>query len=148
MNKVKHLLSIENFSDLLKLVQLTNNNPENYIIESDQWYFKYNTKTNRIEHSGAITFDNIINTPFVTFEELILNFPQKWINVFESIEQKWYENIPEHGVLCWVFHTPNKKFLRIINEYNPSLKLPFFSNGINWLNAEPLTNDEIKQFLR
>lgn len=66
-------------------------------------------------------------------------------------EPKWYENIPAHGVLCWV---------KDYEEQEPSLVLvtgygkmhesmgKFKNNRGAWCCAEPLTNEEIKQFLR
>jgi hypothetical protein len=64
---------------------------------------------------------------------------------------KWYENIPEQGILCW------------ISDRNPELKINIACitkimvgryvdyidrNGVKWGYATPLTNEEIEQFLR
>ena len=56
---------------------------------------------------------------------------------------EWFEQIPEHGVLCWVsdiYSNPdaNNAALRVITKH-------FFDE---WRYATPLTDDEIKQFLR
>lgn len=64
-----------------------------------------------------------------------------------SIKQNWYDNIPEHGVLCWV-HNAKKitPICSIITKYRDNT----FVSGVGgfWDYAEPLTNKEIKQFLR
>lgn len=67
-------------------------------------------------------------------------------------EPQWYENIPEHGVLCWVRdHRVDKPRIRVIDRYgHHSIDFRFFAVGgeAGWKYATPLTNDEIKQFLR
>jgi hypothetical protein len=63
---------------------------------------------------------------------------------------KWYENIPEHGVLCWV--GDNKPFVestKIVNIIKMREVNQFISiRGARWNYALPLTNEEIKQFLQ
>lgn len=65
---------------------------------------------------------------------------------------EWYENIPEHGVLCWYgskYHElPVKsRCLTIITRYLQGEGLPFVSSsGARHENCLPLTNEEIKQF--
>lgn len=63
---------------------------------------------------------------------------------------KWYENIPSHGILCWVGHDDNEKTLiALITSYYPDAYWPFFRyNENSWKFATPLSNDEIRQFLR
>ena len=63
--------------------------------------------------------------------------------------KEWYETIPEHGVLCWVsdYDMGNKTSTAIVYRYNP-LSGTFGSKNTAWKYATPLTNDEIKQFLR
>lgn len=63
---------------------------------------------------------------------------------------EWYENIPEHGVLCWVSDTRSNPSsdtaLRIITTHKSGeFEEPF---GTEWAYATPLTDAEIKQFLR
>lgn len=65
-------------------------------------------------------------------------------------EPEWYENIPEHGVLCWVsdaLTTPSTNSrLRIVKDvYKDGFRT---MDGTPWVYATPLTNDEIRQFLR
>jgi len=65
-------------------------------------------------------------------------------------EPKWYENIPPHGVLCWVKlageSCNTRKRPAVVIEYSPPLF--YCTNGCQWRYATPLTDDEIKQFLR
>jgi hypothetical protein len=65
---------------------------------------------------------------------------------------KWYENIPKQGVLCWVSSTveyPNRanSSLTIIKALDINGNYADYLNH-TWFDAEPLTNEEIKQFLR
>lgn len=64
---------------------------------------------------------------------------------------KWYENIPEHGVLCWIndIDPQHRNLISIITDYDSNSKLRFRRKNLGgWQYATPLTDDEIKQFLR
>ena len=64
---------------------------------------------------------------------------------------EWYENIPSHGVLCWVSDkNPKIKFgLACITKVEVGNYQEYVDrNDISWSYATPLTNEEIKQFLR
>lgn len=63
-------------------------------------------------------------------------------------EPEWYENIPPQGVLCWVYDVEGTKelFLRVIKGKEGELFR--VKSGSTWKYATPLTNDEIKGFLR
>lgn len=81
------------------------------------------------------------------------SFPtREWRIKPESL--KWYEKIPKHGVLCWVSAIPNDPMIEndticIILKYVEDALNPFYSNfGQYWKYAIPLTDEEIKQFLR
>jgi hypothetical protein len=66
-------------------------------------------------------------------------------------EPQWWENIPTHGVLCWVSDkNPEIKFgLASITRVEAGNYQEYVdSNDISWSYASPLTNEEIKQFLR
>ena len=66
-------------------------------------------------------------------------------------EPKWYEQIPDHGVLCWVTkHTSFVlgKSIDIIYKYQDGWKLPFHGLSICWRIAVPLTSEQIRKFLR
>ena len=64
-------------------------------------------------------------------------------------EKPWYENIPSHGVLCWVSDTTENP------DENSAIAIVMHKSNVyvthkpsTWTYATPLTNDEIKQFLR
>lgn len=62
----------------------------------------------------------------------------------------WYEEIPEQGVLCKVWDGSSIKpsIARII-DYDGARNFPFRqSPSLAWEFAEPITDEEIKQFLR
>ena len=83
------------------------------------------------------------------------------LNEFEAYDwriksepPKWYENIPSHGVLCWVsdlYKEPNysNSSLTIIVSVRTVIDHRVYKSryGVEYLNVTPLTNDEIKQFL-
>lgn len=77
-----------------------------------------------------------------------------WMNHYEyrikPTPPKWYENIPEHGVLCWVRGMADDDgVLRIILYHNPSSQYPYCDNEFTtWAFAHPLSNQEIQQFIR
>ena len=63
----------------------------------------------------------------------------------------WFNNIPKHGVLCLVNgHGSNSMpHIQVITRYKPDERTPFVNKlGRSWVYATPLTNEEIKQFLR
>lgn len=75
----------------------------------------------------------------------------------DNIIPKWYDNIPEHGVLCWVGEhlpiTKNANSLRPIVEYDSDRGYGFImyrTEAIiaSWTHAVPLTNEEIEGFKR
>jgi hypothetical protein len=73
-------------------------------------------------------------------------------NLEFRIVREWYENIPKHGRLCWVWDDPENELLRnqaitVINRYSIEEKLFINNRNVPWRYAAPLTNDEIKQFL-
>jgi len=68
-------------------------------------------------------------------------------------EPDWWENIPEHGVLCWVSDIDEtirnniiERITSFVNEYSYH---GFRSKtGAAWKYATPLTNEEIERFKR
>ena len=77
-----------------------------------------------------------------------------------SKESEWWENMPQHGILCWVsdkISDSNKK-LRIVTSvreviehkwFGPDEKhLEFGIEVLYWRYATPLTNEEIERFKR
>lgn len=66
-------------------------------------------------------------------------------------KNQWYDEIPEQGVLCWisdVFEKPNYESTIDIIAGCSDDGLYINQGGTSWKHATPLTNDEIKQFLR
>ena len=92
------------------------------------------------------------------FEGIFNNFDALELKFFNEYEwrikpepPKWYENIPEHGVLCWIndIDPQHRNLISIITDYDSNSKLRFRRKNLGgWQYATPLTDDEIKQFLR
>jgi len=65
-------------------------------------------------------------------------------------EPEWHENIPEHGVLCWVsdMEKSHESVIDLIIKFVGDSSYKF--RGINsaWFFAKPLTNKEIEEFKR
>ena len=61
-------------------------------------------------------------------------------------EVKWYDDIPEGGVLCWVWDTYQVRWeIDIIKEYNGSQFIGH--TDTEWDQAKPLTKSEINTFI-
>lgn len=46
-----------------------------------------------------------------------------WVGEVLTIPEKWYDNIPEEGVLCWVGDTKkSKEMAKVIAQYCPELE--------------------------
>lgn len=65
---------------------------------------------------------------------------------------RWYDNIPEQGVLCWCSQDNDdecERQLVKIDRYAPK-ELGFYkrSNGASYDAIQPLTNEEIEEFKR
>lgn len=80
------------------------------------------------------------------------NPPQWEANTIYRIkpqEKPWYDQIPPHGVLCWAGDASDEKFIKIIISVEAYGEYRFIDQSeCGWNHATPLTNDEIKQFLR
>jgi hypothetical protein len=76
----------------------------------------------------------------------------KWVFRIKEVEPYWWENIPKHGVLCWVDDydpDPNIGLLNVVIKVGSENYRRFVDvNDCRWDYATPLTNEEIKQFLR
>lgn len=74
-------------------------------------------------------------------------FPSQW-QIYK--EPKWYENIPDSGVLCWVKDDEGKVFNKypetVINYCDDSTHF-FETPDESWMYAKPLTKQEIQVFL-
>jgi hypothetical protein len=67
-------------------------------------------------------------------------------------EPSWYENIPEHGVLCWTCDVEENttRYLDLITAFIGEYGYYKFrsKDGALWVFATPLTNEEIEAFKR
>jgi hypothetical protein len=64
----------------------------------------------------------------------------------KSQPKPWHDDIPPHGVLCWV--KDDDRFEPIIDIIKWVRDGFYESNSGEWNIATPLTDDEIRQFLR
>ena len=64
---------------------------------------------------------------------------------------RWYENMPEQGVLCWCKEYEDdinyKRLLERIDEYTEGRFLSR-TTGFLYKTVQPLTNEEIEEFKR
>ena len=73
--------------------------------------------------------------------EQLFAVPANW-SIYK--EPKWYENIPDGGVLCWV---NGEKIVDSITDYDSDFKNRFTSANDNFHSAKPLTKQEIQVFM-
>lgn len=60
--------------------------------------------------------------------------------------KQWYENIPESGVVCWVWDDDKRKTTDIIVGYDKPSRARFQSTfGLFWRNAEPIKPEDLYQ---
>jgi hypothetical protein len=69
-------------------------------------------------------------------------------NISYRIKFEWYEDIPETGVICWVWDEPDdSKQIAIINDYYSKSNYPYVETrqigNTSWKNAVPLTKEEV-----
>ena len=82
----------------------------------------------------------------------ITNMISAWDYYDKVVEIKeWYEDIPENGRLCRVWGgsiTRTNARILVVKSYNKNIAYHFKTNFDGcWTHAEPLTNNEIKEFL-
>ena len=72
--------------------------------------------------------------------------PEDW-EVY--MRPKWYENIPDDGVLCWVseLNEAPLKYPVLIDAYKKDLARPFKNTVYHFPYAGPLTKQEIQVFM-
>ena len=71
-------------------------------------------------------------------------FPNQW-QIYK--EKKWYENIPDGGVLCWCKDGESDKEVTDIVTEQGSANGYFTPNLKHWIYATPLTLQEIQAFM-
>ena len=85
-----------------------------------------------------------------SFEMFYLIPPEQW--AIKPKEPNWWENIPEHGVLCWVNDydpDPNIGLINVVIKVESGNYRRFVDvNDCRWDYAIPLTNEEIEAFKR
>jgi hypothetical protein len=63
-------------------------------------------------------------------------------------EPKWYENIPEQGVLCWVSDViGNKTNIHLITKYIQMNEFPYVTKNSCYKYATPLMLEEAEQYI-
>jgi len=83
-----------------------------------------------------------------TIDPLVRINPSEKLNKPRTvwIEQKWYEDIPEQGVLCWT-NDRKEDICLIVGYHEGSSTCRFSANIISYKLPIPLTPEEIKAFL-
>ena len=83
-------------------------------------------------------------------EELDISDFHRLIPCYWEIKQKpkWYDNIPESGVLCWCRDFEGYIKITKIATYHKDLKLFGGEGYCKWDNAIPLTPSEIRDYLQ
>lgn len=56
---------------------------------------------------------------------------------------KWFEDIPEQGVLCWVWNDRDGDNKSVVNITNYWDGVYFDDKLLNWYNAVPITKEEM-----
>ena len=101
-----------------------------------------------LEHDdGTLAkFDSNNNLHDPKFGSLDYNFkfPDCW-QIYK--EPKWYENIPEGGVLCWIGDNDNSVSVGLVIDYDPESKYKFRTRLCGWKVAKPLTFPEVNALL-
>jgi hypothetical protein len=66
-----------------------------------------------------------------------------------EVKKEWYEDIPEHGVLCWVWdENYSCKVIEVVYEYNKEEMYSFIiEDARGYRNAKPMTLEEVKKYI-
>lgn len=106
-------------------------------------------------YEGSLSTFNIHGEVVFTDTPWFFTNPEDWSIGFIQIkpepkpEPKWYDNIPEQGVLCWCKNLEDSEpTLCAIVGYIPEDTYKFQSNVINWKYAEPATLDELTKYVQ
>ena len=70
------------------------------------------------------------------------NFP--YASLYWFVENKWYEDIPEEGVICWVWDNNEvRNHVTLVMGYDDSVEYPFRKGPLSgWKNAIPVKPSE------
>ena len=102
-------------------------------------------------HEGTMTRLTIFGEVLFKDFSWSFNSPKDWSIAFPQtkLEPKWYDNIPEQGILCWVKdeEEDEAKLTTIIEYHRHESKYNFKSPEDYWEHATPVTLDEIANFI-
>jgi hypothetical protein len=78
---------------------------------------------------------------------VVIEFPSFNPKSKYRVKTAWYENIPQQGILCWVWDSDESlKYPTFVKGYEYACAFPFIG-GVRWKNAIPLTLEEVGQFI-
>lgn len=100
---------------------------------------------------GAVRYFNINNNTLACEGTAIQDFSDYGLfrKFTPKVKKEWWENIPEKGILCWVWNDPTYRCVDVIislctkgpkQEYNGK-------NGLIWKNAEPMTQQDFEEYM-
>lgn len=91
--------------------------------------------------------------------DLYFKTPSQWVVAYlqPKPEPKWYDNIPEQGILCWVddYYKDRKLItgLKVVIAYEPEIDKPFIvyrseaAGTVSYKYATPATLDELSKYI-
>jgi hypothetical protein len=141
--------------DLAKVVKVTQQGDREYIkVEPKQGFSSQQELLEYMFQGGKVRLEDSKN--IYTYEngkavcinrrdiEVVANF-SNYKEFLKYTEPKWYDNIPEQGILCWVWSSSeSRKLLRVIRTYNGN---KFRSTLGFWRNARPATQEEVNKLI-
>ena len=103
--------------------------------------------------SGArVHYDEVEKEPFRVGRVPMVDSWRGYDRLLVEEEIFWQEDIPEQGVLCWVWDNGGKEGATIskITSYETGWgeDYPYKDHENGWQHARPLTNEEIEAFKR
>jgi len=108
----------------------------------------------RSDNGYEIYFDQNCDEPFRLDSRPMNSRPMRgswnyWFSIEWTEILPWYENIPEHGFLCWVWDEPeDKRHLKLVSEYLRDADYQYRSRlEIGYRNAIPITPEEAQKYI-
>jgi hypothetical protein len=102
-------------------------------------------------HEGSLSLFSIYGELLNIDMSWRFDYPEDWsIGFIQSKpEPKWYDNIPEQGILCWVKEEEEDeaKLTTIIEYHRYESKYTFESLDDYWKHATPVTLEEIANYI-
>ena len=109
------------------------------LLAGEVFYDKYNTK---------VRFDSTERNPFRYGNEHLSGVWETYTDWEIEVETQWYEEDDAFPRLCWVWDNVDSKREGIVYSYDASSEYPFRMAGAGRINAEPLTLEEGKHYIR